>query len=135
MRSLPALTVLLAPALATPAVAAPPFGISDSYSASTTLVPGTYACRSGLDFDSFTYTFDIADGRYSVRGVDNTPEGTLDYDAEGTLTFASGPFAPDDTATMSGRSTLRVSDGNPVIILGYFFTDGTDSYDYCARLD
>jgi len=120
-------------ALATPA-AAVPFGISDSYSASTALVPGTYACRSGLDFNSFTYTFDLDEARYNVRGLDN-PDGTLAFDAEGTLTFLSGPFAPDDTATIHGRATLRVSDGNPVIILGYLFTDGADSYDYCARLD
>lgn len=131
MRLPAALAALLA--LATPA-AAVPFGTSDSYSASTTLVPGTYACRSGLDFNSFTYTFDLDETRYSVRGLDN-PDGTLAFDAEGTLTFLSGPFAPDDTATVHGRATLRVSDGNPVIILGYFFTDGADSYDYCARLD
>jgi hypothetical protein len=119
--------------LATPAAAAP-FEISADFAASPELVPGTYACRSGLDIDNFTYTFDVADTGYSVHGLDN-PEGALSLDAEGTLSFVSGPFAPDDTATMYGRSTLRATDGNPVIILGYFFTDGTDSYDYCARLD
>ncbi len=131
MRVAPALAALLV--LTSPAAAAP-FEISSSYTAATTLVPGTYACRSGLDMNSFTYTFDLAEAAYTVRGLDN-PAGTLGLDAEGTLTFASGPFAPDDTATMYGRSTLRVSDGNPVIILGYFFADGTDTYDYCARLD
>ncbi len=133
MRQSSSLAALLLLPLAAPAVAAP-FEISSSYAASTALVPGTYACRSGLDMDTFTYTFDLADGRYAVRGIEN-PEGEFSLDAEGTLKFLSGPFAPDDTATMHGRSTIRVSDGNPVVILGYFFTDGTDSYDFCARLD
>lgn len=116
------------------AASAAPFEISESYAASTELVAGTYACRSGLDFNSFTYTFDASADRYTVRGVEN-PDGTLGYDAEGTLSFATGPFAADETAAMFGRSTLRKSDGNPVIILGYFFADGDTSYDYCARLD
>lgn len=133
MRLTIALAVLALLPLAKPA-AAVPFEISSSYAASTVLVAGTYACRSGLDMDSFTYTFDLADTRYRVHGVDN-PDGELALDAEGTLAFLSGPFAPDDTATMHGRSTLRLSDGNPVVILGYFFADGTNSYDYCARLE
>lgn len=113
---------------------AAPFEISDSYAASTELVAGTYACRSGLDMDSFTYTFDIATTGYTVRGVAN-PDGALSIDAEGTISFSSGPFGKDETAVMFGRSTLRKSDGNPVIILGYFFSDGETSYDFCARLD
>jgi hypothetical protein len=47
---------------------------------------------------------------------------------------SSGPFAPDDSTTMFGTMTSRLSDGNPVIILGYFFADGSDSYDFCALL-
>lgn len=129
----PLLAFALLPYLV-PAAMAAPFEISDSYAASTALVPGTYACRSGLDMDSFTYTFEVAEARYSVRGVE-IPDGELRLDAEGTLAFHSGPFAADEIATMHGRTTLRRSDGNPVIILGYFFADGTDSYDYCARLD
>ncbi len=112
---------------------AAPFAISDSYTASESLVEGTYACRSGLDVDSFTYTFDVAGSAYSVRGVDS-PAGSLEIDAEGTISFHSGPFAADETAAMFGRATLRNSDDNPVIILGYFFTDGETSYDFCARL-
>ena len=119
--------------LATPA-AAVPFEISESYAPATEPVPGTYACRSGLDIDRFTYTFDLTASTYAVHGLD-APQGSFDRDAEGTLTFTSGPFAPDDTATMLARLTTRLSDNNPVVILGYFFTDGTDSYDYCARLD
>lgn len=133
MRQSFSLAALLLLSLAAPA-AAVPFEISASYSASATVTPGTYACRSGLDMDSFTYTFDLAEDRYVVRGVAD-PEGAFSLDEEGTLGFLSGPFAPDDTATMHGRATIRVSDGNPVVILGYFFADGTDSYDFCARLD
>ena len=127
-----ALAVLVA--AATLPAAAVPFEISESYSASPSLPPGTYACRSGLDIDTFTYTFDIEGTGYSVRGLDD-PAGSFAIDAEGTVSFASGPFAADDTATLFGRATRRVSDGNPVLILGYFFSDGSDSYDYCARLD
>lgn len=133
MRPPLSLAALLLLSLTAPA-AAVPFDISASYAASTTVTPGTYACRSGLDMDSFTYTFDLTDGGYVVRGVAD-PEGAYALDGEGTLEFLSGPFAPDDTATMHGRATIRVSDGNPVVILGYFFADGSDSYDFCARLD
>lgn len=115
-----------------PALAAP-FEVSDSYAARPDLVAGTYACRSGLDIDSFTWTFDIADGAYLVRG--DYPEGAYGVDAEGTVDFRSGPFAPDATAEMLGRSVTRVSDGNPTIVLGYFFADGATAWDFCARLD
>ena len=131
MRLAPALAAFIA--LTAPAAAAP-FEVSPDFSVQAEIIPGTYACRSGLDIDNFTYTFDLEPARYAVRGLDDS-EGALSLDAEGTLAFLSGPFAPDDTAAMYGRSTRRASDGNPVIILGYFFADGTDSYDYCARLD
>lgn len=126
-------TMLAAMLVAIGTATAAPFEISDSYTASASLLEGTYACRSGLDMDSFTYTFDVAGSAYSVRGVDS-PTGSLETDAEGTISFPSGPFAADETAAMYGRATLRNSDGNPVIVLGYFFTDGVTSYDFCARL-
>ncbi|HEV7275113.1 MAG TPA: hypothetical protein VGN80_02390 [Devosiaceae bacterium] len=96
-------------------------------------MPGTYACRSGLDTDSFTWTFDIADGAYTVQG--DYPAGAYALDGEGTLSFRSGPFAPDDTAEMVGRSASRASDSNPTIVLGYLFADGDTAWDFCARLD
>lgn len=127
---MPRLLALLA-LLPLPALAAP-FALSDGYAPRADLVAGTYACRSGLDMDSFTWTFDIGDGAYRVRG--DYPEGAYALDAEGTLSFQSGPFAPDDTAAMLGRSASRISDGNPTIVLGYVFADGDTAWDFCARL-
>jgi hypothetical protein len=133
MRPLLLAGLLPAFVISTTGVPAAPFEISESYGPATELVPGTYACRSGLDMDTLTYTFQASKAGYSVQGV-KSPDGQLAVDEEGTISFFSGPFAPDDSATMLGRMTSRLSDGNPVIILGYFFADGSDSYDFCALL-
>jgi murein DD-endopeptidase MepM/ murein hydrolase activator NlpD len=116
------------------AAAAPAFEISDFYAPRADLVPGYYACRSGLDFDSFIFTFDLAaDGQYALRGVDGV--GTMVMSpADGTIDFHSGPFMPDETAVTYARNTTRLSDGNPVIIIRYDYgTVVTD--DYCAFVE
>ena len=127
---LPALVVALI-AGADPAAAAPAFEVSESYEASAELVPGRYACVSGLDFSTQTWTFDLAaDGRYTIQGIEG--EGELELAPDGSLALLSGPFAPDETAGTSAMNTTRVSDGVPVIIIRYDFgAEVTD--DYCAR--
>lgn len=127
---LPALAVTLA-TLANPAVAA--FEISESYEASDELVPGRYACLSGLDFSTHTWTFDLsADGLYQIEGIEGV--GEVELARDGSLTLLSGPFAPDETAGTLGMNTTRVSDGVPVIVVRYDFGD-TVTDDYCARFE
>jgi hypothetical protein len=131
MRTIAALPVAL---IATASFAGPAFELSDSYDPRADIIPGYYACRSGLDFDTFTWTFDLeADGSYALRGQDG--EGKMVVaPGDGTIEFASGPFMSDETATMYARSTTRLSDGNAVIIIRYDFGD-TVTDDYCARVE
>jgi hypothetical protein len=116
-----------------PAFAAPAFDLSASYAPRTSLVPGYYACRSGLDFDRFTFTFDLqANGRYKLRG--QVGEGQLVMSpVDGTIDFKSGPFTSDSTAKTYARNTTRLSDGNAVIIIRYDFGNKVTN-EYCARV-
>lgn len=126
-----AIVLLLVPASAT---AAPAFDISGFYAPRADLVPGYYACRSGLDFDTFTFTFDLAaDGQYALRNVDGV--GTMVISpADGTIDFGSGPFMSDETALTYARNTTRLSDGNPVIIIRYDYGNVVTD-DYCAFVE
>ena len=114
-----------------PALAGPAFDLSAHYKPRTELVAGYYACRSGLDFNTFTFTFDLqANGHYKTRG--KVGEGQLVLSArDGTIDFKSGPFTSDKTARTYARNTTRVSDGKPVIIIRYDFGK-TVTDDYCA---
>lgn len=106
------------------------FDLSQSYAPSAALLPGYYACRSGLDFDSFTSQFDVdSDGRYALRGQDGS--GQLVMAADGAVEFDGGPFASDETATTYAMNATRHSDGNPVIIIRYDFGSVVTD-DYCA---
>jgi hypothetical protein len=121
---------LLAACLPCAAVAAP-FDISDSYSPSPDLVPGHYACVSGLDFHDFTWVFDVAeDGTYTVEGLEGV--GSMTATGDGEVLVDGGPFASDETATVAAMSTIRVSDGTPAIIVRYDFGHLVTD-DYCAR--
>lgn len=126
-----AMVLLFVPALVATAVA---FEISDSYAPRTDLVPGYYACRSGLDFDSFTFMFDLsADGHYAVRGVEGVGNIIMSP-GDGTIDFHSGPFMSDHTASTYARNTTRLSDGNPVIIIRYDYGSVVTD-DYCAFVE
>ena len=73
------------------------FELSDSY-APAALRAGYYACVSGLDFSSHTWSFDLAaDGSYRLRGVEGA--GSMSGAVDGEVMISSGPFASDDTAT------------------------------------
>ncbi|MBD8067066.1 hypothetical protein IC608_16470 [Devosia sp. PTR5] len=117
-------------AMAAPATA---FDISSSYAPSADLVPGRYACVSGLDFSSYSWTFDVdAAGSYVVEGLEGG--GSLSLAPNGEVAFDGGPFASDDTATTAAMNTTRASDGAPVLIIRYDFGD-TVTDDYCARFE
>lgn len=124
----------IAALVASPAMAAPAFDVSGSYVPRSELAPGYYACRSGLDFDSFTFTFDLAaDGSYRMRGQDG--EGRLVMSpVDGVISFESGPFASDESTETYARNATRVSDGNAVIIIRYDFGDEVTD-DYCALVE
>lgn len=109
------------------------FDVSDSYVPTADLVPGKYACVSGLDFSSYTWNFDLqGDGSYVVTGLEG--RGNLWASPGGEVTFDGGPFASDDTATTYAMNTTRVSDGNAVMIIRYDLGD-TVTDDYCARFE
>lgn len=111
--------------------AAASFELSGSYVPLSDLRPGYYACRSGLDFSTFTFFFDVAsDGSYQLRGGQGGGMMTMLPD-DGTIEFNSGPFASDDTVKTAARNTTRVSDGNAVIIIRYDFGKLVTD-DYCA---
>jgi hypothetical protein len=124
---------VVAALLPMPVMAGPAFDISNSYTPRTKLVPGYYACRSGLDFNTFTFSFDVAaDASYKVRGQ-NAKGKIVMSAANGTIDFKGGPFASDATAKTYARNTTRVSDGNAVIIIRYDFGNVVTD-DYCARV-
>lgn len=107
------------------------FELSSSYASLSDLHPGYYACRSGLDFSSFTFSFDIASGgSYQLRGNPGGGIATILPDS-GAIEFKSGPFASDDTVKTTARNTTRVSDENAVIIIRYDFGNVVTD-DYCA---
>ncbi|MEP9371669.1 hypothetical protein [Mesorhizobium sp. KR1-2] len=107
------------------------FELSSSYVPLSKLHPGYYACRSGLDFSTFTFSFDVAsDGSYQLRGDQGGGVVTI-LPENGTMEFKSGPFASDDTVKTAARNTTRVSDGNSVIIIRYDFGNVITD-DYCA---
>ncbi|HTM77994.1 MAG TPA: hypothetical protein VL133_10235, partial [Devosia sp.] len=88
--------------------AAPAFELSASYAPSTALLAGYYACRSGLDFDSFTAQFDVAaDGSYTLRGQAGRGRIVMSS-ADGGIDFDGGPFMSDDTATTYARNVTRL---------------------------
>ncbi|MBB4053987.1 hypothetical protein GGR20_003659 [Devosia subaequoris] len=118
----------------TVALASSPVDLSNSYAPLMTLTSGYYACRSGLDFDNFTHSFDLAaDGRYSLRGTEGQGKMILS-NIDGVIEFQSGPFLSDGTVKIYGRNTTRISDGKPVIVIRYDFgTQVTD--DYCAIVE
>lgn len=123
---------LIALLAAAPAVSA--FELSSSYAASADIYTGYYACRSGLDFSTFTSEFDLyEDGTYVLRGYNSQGQVAL-ADGIGAIEFVSGPFASDDTAITYGQNSVRLSDGNPVIIIRYDFGD-TVTDDYCALVE
>lgn len=107
------------------------FDISAFYAPSSTLLPGYYACRSGLDFDRFTSEFDVnRGGIYTLRG--QTEKGQIVMSpADGSIEFDGGPFMSDDTAKTYAMNTSRLSDGNAVIIIRYDFGSVVTD-DYCA---
>lgn len=129
----PVVLAALAALLPLPALAGAAFDISSSYTPRTKLVPGYYACRSGLDFNTFTFSFDVAaDGSYKVRGQNGKGRIVMSA-ANGSLDFKGGPFASDATAKTYARNTTRVSDGNAVIIIRYDYGNVVTD-DYCARV-
>ena len=75
--------------------------------------------------DTFTYTFDLRRGPL-CRTRRQTPRAN--FCSMPKARSASSPARSRPTAPHHARhpATLRRSDGNPVVILGYFFTDGTD---------
>lgn len=118
--------------LPAPQAAARSFEISGSYSAASDVLPGYYACVSGLDFHDFTIEFDIStEGEYSLRGQPGS--GLIHVEPNGGIEFADGPLQSDDTAATYAMSTIRLSDDTRVIILRYDFGD-TVTDDYCALL-
>lgn len=121
--------VLAAAFLSLPGIAMA-FDLSPHNTPSSTLVPGYYACRSGLDFDNFTSQFDVGDGgSYTLRG--QTGAGQIVMSPGGAIEFDGGPFMSDDTATTYAANTTRLSDGNAVIIIRYDFGSIVTD-DYCA---
>lgn len=122
--------IVAAVVLSLPGTAAA-FALSPSYAPSPTLVPGYYACSSGLDFDRFTSQFDVSGGgSYTLRGQTGTGQIVISP-ADGTIEFDGGPFMSDDTAKTYAMNTIRRSDGNAVIIIRYDF-GSVVSDDYCA---
>lgn len=127
MRRILSLGLALA-ALTSPVAA---FEVSSSYLPAADLVPGHYACVSGLDFHSHTWTFQLNErGGYIVDGLDGA--GSMAVAPNGEITIETGPFASDDTATTYAMNTMRVSDRQAVVIIRYDFGD-TVTDDYCAR--
>lgn len=118
--------------LLAPQAMARSFELSDSYSAAADVLPGYYACVSGLDFHDFTIEIDISvDGEYALRGQPGS--GLIHVESDGGMEFADGPLQSDDTATTYAMSAVRLSDGVRVIIVRYDF-GGTVTDDYCALL-
>lgn len=107
------------------------FDLSPSYKPSATLVPGYYACRSGVDFDNFTSELDVNDGgSYTLRGQTGAGRVVMSP-ADGSIEFDGGPFMSDDTATTFAVNATRLSDGNAVIIIRFDFGNVVTD-DYCA---
>lgn len=133
-RGTPVLHVVLACLMIAPAGAAPAFDLSAAYAPSSMLVAGYYACRSGLDSDRFTLELDVgAGGSYAARGQDGT--GLMEMSAaDGTIDFVGGVLMTDDTATTYARNTIRLSDGNAVLIIRYDFGSLVTD-DYCALVE
>ena len=109
------------------------FDLSASYTPSAFLYPGYYACRSGLDFSTFTSQFDVMeDGSYTLRGQNGA--GRIVIGPDGAMEFDGGPFMSDATARTSAMNATRLSDGNAVIIIRYDFGSMVTD-DYCALVD
>lgn len=129
----PAVVLLMTYAASTAAFAQV-FELSSSHEPNSELRPGFYACRSGLDFDTFTWSFDLeANGSYILRDVGGS--GVMKVSSEdGGLTILGGPFASDETAATFAMNTTRLSDGNSVIIIRYDF-GSTYTDDFCAHVE
>ena len=139
-RSVPAKPAMIAAAVvalfaASPVSAQPLDGLPSTLRFSAELVPGHYACRDG---DRWTNQFDVIDDNaYRMRA--NPPQdGEFSYDSSNsTIRWASGPFAisAEDTSRVTGYTTIRINDGNPLILMHFEDPAYGASTEYCAMVE